>query len=478
MLDYQNNYSYDLLNKITFNKINDMINDGFVIIDTECKITYINKPFCDFLRKSKPEVIGKSIKDIISNSELPNTLINKTHDIGIVHEFLETDTNNADKKLLWVSRLPIFDEYGKVIAAIGQVKFELQTTEFSNAFTDLDNKLKFYKNELASIDNQRYSFDKLIGISPSFIESKKAALSAANNDFSVLITGETGTGKKIYANTIHYESIKGKHPLISINCADIPTELLESELFGYKENSYLKSDNIYGNIGKYELANNSTLFIDEIDCMPLNTQEKLLQVLQEKEIENTGAYKLKTSNVRIISATRHDLGLMVKQGKFKQNLYYRLNLININIPPLRNRKQDIRLFVADFLRQLNNRFKSHVNITQDAMICLINHNWNANIRELKNVVESAYSLVENHTIDLPQLPQHIVAKSKIETNISNDKDLGSIMDSYEKQIILKFLKKNNFNGTKTSKELGIHRSSLYKKIKKLGINLEEIKKKS
>jgi len=332
----------------------------------------------------------------------------------------------------------------------------------------MDSELQYYKNELKRIARSKYSFETIIGQSPKFLETIELAHKAALNDFNVLLLGDTGTGKEVFANAIHYASNRRNKPIIRINCAAIPHDLLEAELFGYEEGSFTGAKK-GGKKGKFELAMGGTVFLDEIGDMPLNMQAKLLRVLQEKEVEKIGGDQPIPVNVRVIAATNQNLEERIKSKAFRLDLYYRLNVIQIKIPPLRERIGDIPLFLAYFLQEINERYGTGVEMSPDVVNILNSYSWPGNIRELKNVVERAYSMVDGGNILNLHIPANIIGHNKMNDLDANHQTLDSLMEQIEREILLNAWKNNDYNCRATAKELGIHRSTLYKKFDKLDI---------
>ncbi|HHY90067.1 MAG TPA: sigma 54-interacting transcriptional regulator, partial [Clostridiales bacterium] len=258
-------------------------------------------------------------------------------------------------------------------------------------------------------------------------------------------------------------------PFIKVNCAAIPSELLESELFGYEEGAFTGAKK-GGKIGKFELANGGSIFLDEIGDMPLNMQAKLLRVLQDKEIERVGGTKSIPLDVRIIAATNRDLEKMIEQGKYREDLYYRLNVVSINIPPLRERPEDLEPLVQYLLAKISKEVGNYVTqISPQAMKYLESYSWPGNIRELGNVLERAINLVDyGKEIQVNHLPRNI-RKSEINMKSRGNRGLKEILEEVEKEVILEYLKKTGGNRTETAKALNISRSSLYEKLWKYGI---------
>ena len=313
------------------------------------------------------------------------------------------------------------------------------------------------------------------------IEIYKLIESIADSMASVLILGESGTGKELVARAIHYASSRRDGPFVSINCASIPETLLESELFGYKKGAFTGAIN--DKKGKFLLASGGTLFLDEIGDMPLYLQAKILRALQEKEIEPIGSETKIKIDIRLISATNKPIDLWVKEGKFREDLYYRINVIEIKLPPLKERKDDIPLLVKHFIQKYSEINKRNVKrISEEALLMLTNYEWPGNVRELENVIERAVLLCTGDTIDVKDLPPYLQPKEEIpelyiskwiEKVINNPSMEGKVYDfiigNIEKEVISKALLKFNRNQLQTSDFLGINRNTLRSKIEKYSL---------
>jgi transcriptional regulator with PAS, ATPase and Fis domain len=293
----------------------------------------------------------------------------------------------------------------------------------------------------------------------------------ANRNVNVLVTGESGTGKELVTRALHYSSQRSDKAFVKINCATIPENLLESELFGHEKGSFTGANK--QRIGKFELADGGTLFLDEVSEIDINLQAKLLRVLQEEEFERVGSNKTIKVDVRIISATNIDLRQAVAEGKFREDLFYRLNVVSINTPPLRKHKEDIPLLVNSFIDQIKNKFSIEILKIESAVFdILMKYNWPGNVRELKNTIERAAILAEDNVIRAENLPQNLQRCSdKIgeaaDKNIPEN--LAKHLAIYEKQIIINALEDNSWNQTQTADFLGVSRKTLYNKIKKYNI---------
>jgi len=458
----KNNYKY------IFQEILRMTDDGFIVVDKLGNVTDINDQYCDFLGRKKENIIGSSILNIITNSKMIDIVSKKYREEGAVHKFLEGEVKESSNDILIVNRSCVLDEHGDAIAGVAQVKFKLKTLDCAKKLMKEYSELQYYKEEYKKVESNRHSFDIMIGKSKNFIKIKQSAMKFAKTDFPILITGETGTGKEVFAQSIHKNSNRSEKTMVSINCAAIPKDLIESELFGYEEGSFTGAKK-GGKLGKFELANEGTIFLDEIGDMPYDMQSKLLRVLQENEIEKLGGTKTTKIDVRVIAATRQNLQEMIKNGTFREDLYYRLNVVNIEVNPLRERKDDVVLFANYFLDKLNLKYKSLITISDEALNCLNNYNWPGNIRELENVIKSAYASCENMTIQLNDLPSKMISyNAGTKENFSNKK-LKNLVNNYEALLIKDSLKRNDRNIQDTAEELGIHRSLLYKKIEKYDI---------
>jgi two-component system response regulator AtoC len=318
--------------------------------------------------------------------------------------------------------------------------------------------------------SNKYNFSNIIGKNRKMLELFDLVKDIAKTNSTVLITGESGTGKELIANAIHFNSDRIKKPFVKVNCAVLAENLLESELFGHVKGAFTGA--IRDKMGRFELANGGTIFLDEIGDISPNMQLKLLRVLQEGEFEHVGGTETLKVDVRIIAATNQNLEEMMKKGKFRQDLYYRLNVIPLEVPPLRERFDDIPLLVTHFLTKFSNQFNKNIEaISDEALNALQNYSWQGNIRELENLIERAVVLNKTGKLTTKDFPAYLIQKdSPIEVNVDVDKNLTDIVDVYEKGVIMRALRDNNFNKLRTAEKLGIHRSTFMSKLKKYQIN--------
>ena len=444
--------------------LNVILNNAYewlVIIDDKGYIMMMSKGYKEFIGDMVPE--GKHVTEVIENTKL--------HDIVKTGKTQIGEIQIIKGQQVIASRLPIIKD-NKIIGAIGKVIFK-DITDFydmSKKIITMEKEIKYYKDQLKKQKSAKYSFSNIIGESKSLMEVKNICQRAAMSDSNVLIMGESGTGKELFAHAIHNASDRASGPFVKINCAAIPSELLESELFGYEGGAFTGAKK-EGKVGKFELANGGSIFLDEIGDMPLQMQVKLLRVLQEREIERIGSTKTRPINVRIISATNKNLEEEAKSGNFREDLYYRLNVMSVNIEPLRKRKDDIRPLAKALVKKLSSQMGVHVDsISEKAMAALEAYDWPGNIRELENVIERSINLLDSdRIIKVSTLPVHITQSHKTHVYIAGSTLKEQLYD-VEKSIILECLNENQGNKQKTANDLDMSRTSLYQKLKSYGID--------
>ncbi|MFZ5651715.1 MAG: sigma-54-dependent transcriptional regulator [Bacillota bacterium] len=329
--------------------------------------------------------------------------------------------------------------------------------------SQLVSEVNFLRSELTK------KYRKMIGESPAIKDVMFLIEKVSNSNATVLITGESGTGKEVAAVAIHQSSPRRDHPFVPVNCAALPENLLESELFGHEKGAFTGA--LARKMGRFELADKGTLFLDEITEMPLNMQVKLLRVLQEKSFERVGGTETLNVDVRIIAASNRDINTAIEKGFFREDLYYRLNVIHIHLPPLRERKEDIPLLANYFLEKLRPTYLVN-SITENAMKLLIKYNWPGNIRELQNVLERAAIISRNNEITAEDLPREFQAAQPKPGGelVINIPDSGISLEDLEKELIIKALEKSRGNQTRAAQLLGITRSALLYRIQKHGLS--------
>lgn len=466
-------YREDLV--LLFNLYKNIFNNIYnwmVVVDTEGYIIMMNKRYCDFIGISQEKTIGKHVTQVIENTRMHIVIKTEKKEIGDIQEI-------RGNKMI-ADRIPIYED-GKLMGAVGTVIFKdlVEFDVYVENILNMKSQLEFYKKELKKALGNSYTFENIIGKSDAIREVKDLAKKVAMTKSNVLLLGESGTGKELFAHAIHNASSRSEYPLIKVNCGAIPSELLESELFGYEQGAFTGAKK-GGKPGKFELANRSTIFLDEIGDLPLNMQAKILRVIQEREIERLGSIKSQKIDVRIIAATNRNLEDMVRKKTFREDLYYRLNVISINIPPLRDRREDIPLLIKHLMKKLSSQMKRHVTeISQGALEALTNYRWPGNIREMANLIERAFNLVEKEAmIDLDHFPYYIRKEAGTDAGIVLDVmeinlegTLKDIFEEIEKIAIERTLLKHNGNKFKTAKKLGISRTNLYGKIEKYKLEM-------
>jgi DNA-binding NtrC family response regulator len=338
-------------------------------------------------------------------------------------------------------------------------------------------RLEIENHQLKSALHRKYQFDNIIGQSEAIHEVLSIIERVADSDSTCLVMGESGTGKELIAKALHYNSPRSNKPFIPINCGAIPNELLESELFGHMKGSFTGA--IANRIGRFEMADGGTLFLDEIGDMNPNLQVKLLRVLQERSFEPVGSAKTVYTNVRVIAATNVDLENAVDQGKFREDLFYRLNVIPIHVPALRERKTDIPLLLHHFIETFNRtRTRQLKAIAPDALELLMHYPWPGNIRELENLVERLAILKGSGTVEVADLPERyrkvtIAADPSAVEIPTNGVDFNSAVDAYENALIMRALEKTGWNRNQAALLLRLNRTTLVEKIKKKGLRPPE-----
>jgi transcriptional regulator with PAS, ATPase and Fis domain len=440
--------------------------EGVTLVDRNGFIVKMNQAYRNYLGIETEKVIGKHVTDVIDNTQLHMTV--KT---GITQRG-ELQVIRGQKMV--VHRIPIWQN-NELIGAIGMLIFEGVTELYrilENATKDSNGivtQQEGKKKEFHRIENHSKLFDRILGVSEELTTCKRISKKAAKSNATVLITGESGTGKEVFAQAIHDTSAKNEGPFIAINCAAIPEHLLESELFGYEEGAFTGSRK-GGSQGKFEMANGGTMFLDEIGDMPLQMQTKILRVLEEREVVRVGGNRNIPINVRIIAATNRNLLERVKEGSFREDLYYRLNVIHIEIPPLRRRREDIPLLFSHYLKHFSEVYGVKEKIVDHrVMEQLRRYEWPGNIRQLVNVVEQLMTLVDDHTIKLTHLPNTI--KEQKTKPVVEGNSLKSERVEHEKLLIQRILEEVDGNKTKAAKRLGIHRTTIYKKMRQYGLNV-------
>lgn len=444
------------------NVILESIREGILAVNISGIITACNSAAERILDLDKSNLIGTQLSVIWKNIPLPDILKRKIHfeDIETIYD----DDQNRQKHLLITIDPVIFDEYDQIIddsTCTGAVITFREFQEMKKKIYNLTDKQKHVR------------FTDILGVSRRIRETIERSAMIAETNSTVLITGESGTGKELFARAIHNNSKRRTEPFITVNCGAIPDTLLETELFGYDSGAFtgaLKS----GKAGKFELAHKGTIFLDEIGDLPLHLQVKLLHVLQHREVERVGSNRIITVNVRIIAATNQNLIQMVRDGEFREDLYYRLCVIPLQIPSLRERKEDIETLLFFYLDKFNHLMDKNIKgFEPDTLTLLKNYDWPGNIRELENAVEYAISFEKGPRISLSSIQPRI--QQAHQPAIPPAMPLKEEVAEWEKEIIQSQLEQTGYSTSgkrAAANKLGISESTLYRRIRKLGIRAD------
>lgn len=434
--------------------------DAIILVNKKAEITMVNKGFTDLFGLRSQDVLNKSAPGLFPELEIEN-VINSGISVQNMPQIIEGQQS-------LISIMPI-KENGKTISAICKVTYR-GLTHLHEALTKvkkLEKQVSAYQNEINKMKGTKYTLFDIAGKSEAILKVKQEAALASKSMSTVLIIGESGTGKELFAQGIHASSGQ-MGPFVQVNCAAIPPELLESEFFGYADGAFTGAKR-GGMKGKFELAQNGTLFLDEIGDMAPPLQTKILRVLQEKEFQPIGSSKTIHLKTKIIAATNQNIEQLVKEGKFREDLYYRLNIIRLNIPPLRERIGDLPDIIQEIIDRLRQGGFNIKGVTHPALTKLMKHSWPGNVRELQNVLERAANLKTGDYIDAADIP----AFNDFAEEKALPEQLGATykerMQLTEKDMIISALKETKGNKTQACKLLGISRPWLYTKIKKYGL---------
>ena len=436
---------------------------GTVIVDDQARIIWINARYAERFGFTDPaSALGQPVENVIPNSQMREVL---RTGVPMLLDIMPTG-----KDQLVVTRLPLKDARGKIVGAVGFALFDqIQSlAPLVAKFARLGEELAATRESLAQARRAKYSFDDFVGHSSQISEVRRQAMLAAPLEGAVLLLGETGTGKEVLAHAIHAASPRAGKPLVSLNMAAIPDTLLEAELFGASPNAYTGADR-KGRIGKLQLADGGTLFLDEIGDMPASLQAKLLRVLQDKEFEQLGANRVLRADIRIIAATSTRLEEKVAAGSFRADLYYRLNVLTIHLPALREHLQDLPELTEALLGQLaRHGHLARSQISHAALQRLAAYHWPGNVRELRNILERASMLAQGSLLDEADI-QALLGP------IHNTPQAGAAsyqqqMAGFEAQLLRQALQQANGHVPTAARQLGMGRATLYKKLAALGIN--------
>jgi len=446
--------------KDTLANILELSSDGIVAVNRDYIITMTNQAFASFFNKKVDEIIGKHVKEVNGNPIFPQAMETGEAEYGYV-----TSLNGQS---IIANRVPI-RKNGEIVGALGTVVFKNISNLYAltEKIQNLRSQLDYYKDELDRVNRARFTFDQIIGEHPSFVTLKETARRVSRSQSTVLFRGESGTGKEMFAHAMYTESGRNRGPFVKVNCAAVPENLLESELFGYREGAFTGAKK-GGQVGKFELANKGVIFLDEIGDMSLQMQAKLLRVLQEKEIERLGDSAPRRVDVRVIAATNRNLEEMILKDEFREDLYYRINVVTLAIPPLRERGSDLDILLKFFIQKFNRQFGLRVEGADPEVVTILqNHRWPGNVRELENVVERAFNILDGNRIKKEHLPLYL--KSIEKRNQMSRGSLPGMIEEIEREAIREALSSSGGNKLQAASILGISRAGLYKKMNRYKI---------
>lgn len=452
--------------------------DGIIVADRKGFVVLVNQSFAKLFDTTPQALIGKHIQQAYTNnsqpSRMPMVMETGKPEIGVTHYL--------NGKQVYASIFPLIKD-GRVIGCVGKILFSdiREITLIANRLQAAEPR-KQERKVAVSESHFKYDINSIVGQSRKIVELKETLLRVALKTSNILLRGESGTGKELFAHAIHSASNRRYAPFVSMNCAAIPEHLLESELFGYVEGAFTGAKK-GGQLGRFEQAHTGTIFLDEIGDMPLYMQAKVLRLLQERELTPLGSTVSRTVDVRVVAATNSNLELQVREGKFREDLYYRLNVVTFAIPPLRERMEDIPLLISSFIDKFNAEFGLDVQgLDEDAWDIIRRYDWPGNIRELRNVIESAFNVVVGPLIRREHLPDQLCllfpfegegpagivapgAEEFIRASLGK-KNFSRIVDDFERLLIHEAIELSHGNKVHAAHLLGISRQGLYKKLHK------------
>lgn len=445
-----------------FFKLMDCYYGNVFITDGKGYILYLNKWGWNTVGMSREKYLGKHVTELVADGVFQYSV---TMEVLKTKQITDMEAVDIDGKKFWVHAVPVFDDEDNILFTVHYSQYEREISKF---LTEIEQS-KALINQMRGL-LEHYS--ETIGGAPLIYRSEAMgqvlhyARKVAKTDGSVLVVGESGTGKELVSHYIYDESERKEGVFLPINCAAIPRELIESELFGYAPGAFTGASK-NGKIGAFELADKGTLFLDEVGEIPLRVQAKLLRALESGEITRVGATKVKKVDVRIIAATNRDLQAMVHEGNFRGDLYYRLNVLPLTIPPLRSRPEDIALLANHYLKEFNSKYHTSKQFSEACMEELLRYRWPGNVRELKNLIHRMVVATDKQILDAPKLDlEQPVQRVKMETPQPQlNGDLKTALRKFERKYIEEAITASDGNVTKAAELLGVHRTYIYRKLK-------------
>jgi len=444
-------------------KILDNMQEVVMVLDVNTKIVYVNKIYSKILGVPVDKIMGRRLDEIEPKSIAIETLRTGVPTHGRRDFLFSVGIDTVG------SAAPII-ENGKIVGCICIFSNVSELVKLDKELQRTKELANYFRDQLNEREKLPQSFKEYIGENKQLRETLNLAAKVARTDSTVLILGESGVGKGVLAGAIHNSSSRKDRHLIKVNCAAIPENLLESELFGYDEGAFSGAKK-GGKLGKFELAQYGTIFLDEIGDMSLGMQAKLLRVLQEREIERVGGNKTIKLDIRVVAATNCNLESMVEKGTFRRDLYYRLNIVPIHLPPLRERKDDISLIADKFLELFSEKAGEKLTLSWQVTKILQKYKWPGNIRELQNVLEHASIVRTGTQIEVQHLPEHLrPADNEVRPVPSKPHDLKETVANVEREMIMAALAESNNNRSNAIRALGISRRAFYEKLQRYKID--------
>ena len=467
------NYSDFIENYLDFREIANHLSDGIYISTGEGNTLFVNDAYVDSTGVSRDKIIGRKVKDILSEGKIYKgavtlEVIKNRKRVNSIGNIIK---NNKE---VLVTGNPVFDEDGNIkLVVINDLDIS-DLIKLENKISKLQEEEKKSMEEIKFLRHKQISSKKFVFIDKRMQSLIRLVRTVAATDATVLITGESGTGKEIIADEIYHYSNRKDKPFIKMNCSAIPTELAESELFGYEGGAFTDASKV-GKTGIFELAKDGTILLDEIGDMPLTLQSKLLRVLQQKVFMRVGGKKAIKIDFRVIAATNKNLKVEIKEKRFREDLFYRLNVVPIKVPPLRERKADIEILVTEFLNKNNKKYGKEVQLTMESLKLLQNYEWPGNVKELENFIERIVVISQKNIIEENDIALLLgIEKNDLRSEKSNDNlNIKEAVKELEKNIITKALKKYG-STRKAAEHLGIDQSTIVKKSKKIGFKITQI----
>ncbi len=449
----------DALSAVELISILNSIDDAIFIDSSEGYALWCNEACRELYKVGPEDIYGIHVSELEKNGffapSVAKLVMKKGEEVTIIHE-------NKDGKKLLSTGTPIFDQKGKLSKIVTTSRDITELTHLQSQLQSVQKTLK----EMESLEN--FSNGNIVISSRTMRNVFQLVQRLASVDSTVLITGESGVGKGVIAKMLHENGTRRDFPFVTVNCGAIPENLIESELFGYEKGAFTGS-RVEGKTGLFEAAQNGTIFLDEISELPLNLQVKLLQVIQERTLTRVGGVKGIPINVRIVSATNKELLRLVQEHKFREDLYYRLNVVPINVPPLRERPEDVLPLIQSYLQQYNQKLKENKTLDPTALSVLLRYSWPGNIRELQNMIERLILTTRDEVITEDNLPIFIRNSTQIQPSQPDDLSLGEALELAEKEILIRDM--TQYKSTRAiAKALKVSQPTVVRKLHKYGLS--------